>query len=257
MSTIHDPVEHDLLAVTAPRHLDLARTLMQEIRNGRPPVGELLPTEAELCTQYGLSRYAVRQAVQKLCSLGLVTRQAGVGTRVVSDRPQTRYIQSMDTLSDLLHYAQGTTLRLTTRERMTADEAHASLLRCTPGAKWLHLGGVRYGGDEARQPITLVDIYVDAAYSQVPGLGKTTDVPVYSMLEEHFGIKITRVEQQIQGVLIEGATAEALCVPSGSPGLCVIRTYFLHDKAIVVTTGVHPADRFSFSMSLQLAQAAG
>jgi DNA-binding GntR family transcriptional regulator len=256
MSTIHDPVEHDLLAAAAPRHVDLARTLMQDIRNGRHPVGGQLPTEAELCAQYGLSRYAVRQAVQKLCSLGMVTRQAGVGTRVVADRPQTRYVQAMDTLSDLFHYAQGTTLRISLREKLTANEAQGAVLHCAPGAKWLHLGGVRYDGGEGQQPIALVDIYVDAAFSQVPGLGKTLDVPVYALIEEHFGIKITRVAQEIQGVLIEGAAAEALNVPPGSPGLRVIRTYFVRDKVVVVTTGVHPASRFSYTTSFQLTQGA-
>ena len=245
------------LAATSPRHLDLARALMQDIRKGQPAVGELLPTEAELCSKWDLSRYAVRQAVQKLCSLGLVTRQAGVGTRVVSDRPQTRYIQSMDALTDLVRYAKGTTLRVSTRERVQADGGQAALLRCAPGAKWLHIGGVRFGGSAATEPIALVDIYVDTAFSQLPGLTKTLDVPVYTMIEERYGIKVTRVEQELQGLLIEGADADALQVPSGSAGLRIIRTYFVRDKVVEVTTGVHPASRFSYSMTFQLTQAAG
>lgn len=111
MNTSQDESDSDVFATSQPRHLDLARALMQDTRNGQPPVGELLPTEAELCAKWDLSRYAVRQAIQKLCSLGLITRQAGGGTRVVSDRPQTRYVQSMDSLSDLIRYARGTTLR--------------------------------------------------------------------------------------------------------------------------------------------------
>jgi GntR family transcriptional regulator len=257
MNNYQDDPDAAIFAASSPRHLDLARALTQDIRNGQPPVGGLLPTEAELCAKWGLSRYAVRQAIQKLCSLGLVTRQAGVGTRVVSDRPQTRYTQSMDALADLVQYAKGTTLQVSMRERMSADEAHAELLRCAPAAKWLHIAGVRYSGGKAAEPISLVDIYVEAAYGQLKGLTKALDVPVHTMIEEQYGIKVTRVEQELQGLLIEGAAAEALQVTSGSAGMRIIRTYFVRDKVIEVTTGVHPASRFSYSMTFNLTQSAG
>lgn len=254
MPPFNDASEAPLFDVPQPRHVDLARTLMRDIREGRFAVGDMLPTEAELCAQWGLSRYAVRQAIQKLCSLGLVTRQAGVGTTVLADRPQTRYVQSMDTLSDLALYAKGTCLRVNSRQTLQADAAQTALLRCAPGARWLHLEGVRYGGDSADEPISLVDIYVNAEYSRLSGLAKTLDKPVYTMIEEQYGIKVTRVEQEIQGLLIEGATADALQVESGAAGLRIVRSYFLRDKIIEVTTGVHPASRFSYSMSFKLAQ---
>ncbi|CAE6841444.1 Mannosyl-D-glycerate transport/metabolism system repressor MngR [Paraburkholderia domus] len=257
MTVIQDDSIEAVFATTQPRHVDLARTLMQDIRNGTPPVGELLPTEAELCATWNLSRYAVREAVRKLCDLGMISRQAGVGTRVIADRPQTRYVQSMDTLSDLIRYAQGTTLQVSARRTIQADAARAALLRCAPGAKWLHIAGVRHGGSSATEPIALVDIYVDKAFSQLPQLAKTLDTPVYTMVEEQYGIKMTRVEQEVQGLLIEGEQARALQVKSGSAGLRIVRTYFVRDKAIVITTGVHPASRFSYSMTFQLAQAAG
>lgn len=227
---------------------------MQEIHNGHPAVGELLPTEAELCEKWNLSRYAVRQAVQKLCSLGLVTRQAGVGTRVVSDRPLSRFMQVMDSPADLVGYAKGTTLRKSLCERINADECLTALLRCSPGVNWLHIAGTRYGSAPPNEAIALVDIYVDGAFSELPPLGATLDVPVYTMVEKQYGIKVTRVEQEVQGLLIEGTQADVLQVPEGSAGLRIIRTYFLRDKVIAVTTGVHPASRFSYSTTYQLTQ---
>ncbi|MBO3277021.1 GntR family transcriptional regulator [Pseudomonas schmalbachii] len=253
----HDPIEDAVLGAPAPRHVDLARTLMQDIRNGQPPIGGLLPTEAELCAKWGLSRYTVRQAIQKLCALGLVTRQAGVGTRVVANRPQSKYTQSMDALTDLARYAKGTTFQLTVREQIEAGPDQVELLRCEAGTPWLHLGGVRLNSNESREPIALVDIYVDAAFADLPKIGKHMNVPVYNLIEERYGIRMTRVEQELQGVLIDGATAEALQVPAGSPGLRAIRTYFVGDRVVEVTTGIHPASRFSYSMTFQLERPAG
>ncbi|WP_449433539.1 GntR family transcriptional regulator [Pseudomonas putida] len=256
MKNRHENLDDDVLSAPAPRHLDLARTLMQDIRNGQPALGELLPTEAELCAKWGLSRYTVRQAIQKLCTLGLVTRQAGVGTTVIASRPQARYTQSMDNLSDLMRYAKGTQLCLTTRQQLIAKPEHAQLLRGEQGASWLHLSGTRLSVTDDGAPITLVDIYIDADYADLPGLTPPLDVPVYTLIEERYGIKVTRVEQEIQGVLIEGAAAETLQVPTGSAGLRIIRTYYVRDRVIEVTTGVHPASRFSYSTAFQLTSAA-
>ena len=252
MKNRHDPLDDDVLSAPAPRHLDLARTLMQDIGNGQPAIGELLPTEAELCAKWGLSRYTVRQAIQKLCTLGLVTRQAGIGTTVVASRPQSRYIQSMDNLSDLGHYAKGTQLCLTTSEDLTAGPEHAQLLRDAQSGRWLHLSGTRLSVADDGAPITLVDIYIDADYADLPSLTLSLNVPVYTLIEERYGIKVTRVEQEIQGVLIEGTAADTLQVPTGSAGLRIIRTYYVRDRVIEVTTGVHPASRFSYSMAFQL-----
>jgi len=247
-----DPHTAAALAHATPRHLDLAKVLIQNIQGGQPAVGELLPTEAELCSQWGLSRYAVRQAVQKLTDLGMVSRQAGVGTKVVANRPQTRYTQAMDALTDLARYAKGTVLRNVTTRQITASEDHSTLLRTQPGSKWLQISGVRYDSSKDSAPIALVHIFVDADFGQITGLSKKMDVPVYKLIEDKYGIKITHVEQELSSVLIEEDYAQRLNVAPGSPGMQIVRTYFVRDKVVEVTTGLHPADRFRYSMTFQL-----
>lgn len=244
-------------AIPAPeraRHIDLARELAQRIAAGDPPVGALLPTETELCHSTGLSRYAVRQALHKLTGLGLIERQAGVGTRVLASQPPTRYVQAMDGLSDLTRYAEGTSFTATVRERLTADARQAALLRSAPGAKWLHLSGLRTSAGALPEPIALVDIYVAdevSRLSKLPNVGQVFGVPVYQLIEAQYGLRVTRVDQEIQGVCIDGEAAAALRVEPGTPGLRIIRTYLQGERAIEVTTGLHPASRFSYTMSFR------
>lgn len=251
MSTF-DPDTAAALAHTAPRHLDLAKVLIHNIQGGKPAIGELLPTEAELCAQWGLSRYAVRQAVQKLTDLGLVSRQAGIGTTVIASRPQTRYTQAMDALTDLSRYAEGTVLRHVATRNIALDATLAELLRSQPKATWLQITGIRYDSAKASAPIALVNIYVDSAFARLPTMTKKMDVPVYKLIEDAYRIKVTHVEQELRSVLIEGEDAEKLKVPAGSPGLHIMRTYFVRDKIVEVTTGLHPADRFRYTTTFQL-----
>lgn len=53
------------------------------ILTGRIESGALLPSEAELCKQLGVSRPTIREAVRILQSRGLVIAEHGVGVRVI------------------------------------------------------------------------------------------------------------------------------------------------------------------------------
>lgn len=67
----------------------LAESLSEKIRSGTLKPGAQLPTEAELCAEYDVSRTVVREAVARLRSDGLVVPQQGRGM-FVSDNPEPR-----------------------------------------------------------------------------------------------------------------------------------------------------------------------
>jgi len=56
----------------------------QRILAGELKVGDRLPTERDLCAQFGVSRTAVREAITSLAEKGLVDVQPGRGTFVTS-----------------------------------------------------------------------------------------------------------------------------------------------------------------------------
>jgi DNA-binding FadR family transcriptional regulator len=56
-----------------------------EIRSGRWPVGARIPTEPELVAAFGVGRNTVREALQSLVHAGLLSREQGRGTFVISD----------------------------------------------------------------------------------------------------------------------------------------------------------------------------
>ena len=95
-----------LLAQDAPRKAirfaELAQDLTARIASGRYAVGDLLPTEFELCRQYDASRHTVRLAIGELEQLGLVSRRKKVGTRVVAAAPSAGYRQSLASVEDLV-----------------------------------------------------------------------------------------------------------------------------------------------------------
>lgn len=68
--------------VPIPAYYQLKQLIKAQIEEGDLQPGDRLPTEAELCEQYNLSRTPVRQALKELVFEGLLTRTPGRGTFV-------------------------------------------------------------------------------------------------------------------------------------------------------------------------------
>jgi len=64
---------------STPYYQQLVEALEHRLTGGQIPQGERLPSENELCKEFGLSRATVRQALQVLESQGLVTRVTNRG----------------------------------------------------------------------------------------------------------------------------------------------------------------------------------
>ena len=57
----------------------IAQALRERLAAGQPPPGELLPSEAALCEEYGVTRNTVRRALAELEAEGLIETLPGRG----------------------------------------------------------------------------------------------------------------------------------------------------------------------------------
>jgi GntR family transcriptional regulator len=96
-------------------------------------------------------------------------------------------------------------------------------------------------------------VYIDARYDSVAAdVGKRT-VPVYSLIEERYGVKTEKVRQEISAVAVPDEAARALKVKAGSSGLAIVRQYVgAEDRVFEVTLSIYPANRFRYSVELKL-----
>lgn len=235
-----------------PQYALVAQRLMDDIASGRYPVGTLLPAELDLCTQFGVSRHTMREAIRRLLERGLVTRQRGIGTTVKASRVENQYVQTTAKITDLPRYVEDTRLVTTQAEDVIADEALAAVLKCPPGQRWVKVTGYR-NVNKGKLPMALTDIYISAAYGGIRKLIGTMKVPVYTLLERQYSLTIVEVQQEISATIIGAADAKRLSVKPGSAGLVVTRRYLSdNDHTIEVAVNLHPADRYSYSMSLRL-----
>jgi len=244
--------EHRVKPARAVRHGDVTRDLLQGITSGRFPVGSLLPKELELCEQYGTSRHTVRLAINELVELGLVSRRKRMGTRVEARTAPGHYRQSLGSLDDLVQFGEAHTRVLQSfgDQVMTAALAHA--LGTEPGSTWLRLSSLRVNRGGGAVPIGWTDVYLDAAYVDLPGMARQApDTLVATLIEQAYGRQAAEIRQDITAVPLPPGLAEALQAEAGSAALRLVRRYL--DAAgtlIEVSDTIHPADRFTASSRL-------
>ncbi len=65
-----------------PRHRQISRALLGDIASGAYDAGSRLPSEAQLCRKFGVSRPTVGRALRELQDQGLIERRVGSGTYV-------------------------------------------------------------------------------------------------------------------------------------------------------------------------------
>ncbi|MBV8074367.1 MAG: FadR family transcriptional regulator [Candidatus Eremiobacteraeota bacterium] len=63
-------------------HEQVVRAITERIVAGELRTGDALPSEAEMCVEYGVSRSSVREALRVLAEKGLIEVRHGLGTRV-------------------------------------------------------------------------------------------------------------------------------------------------------------------------------
>lgn len=240
------------LPTPSARYLQVARALSDGIAAGRYPLGELLPSEPELCRRFGVSRHTVREALLRLRDAGLIASRRGVGTRVVARQAEPRYVFSAAAVADLSQYARETRLTIDGRDEVTADGALAELLECAPGRRWLRLCGRRYAGG-ARAPFAHATIYLDPVYEAAAHHIGASPAPVFRLIEEMCGVRVTLVEQEVSVVALGAAEAAALGAAPGGPGMRIARRYFDAERRLLeAAVNLHPADRFIYRFSMRL-----
>ena len=245
------------------RHADIARDLADAIAQGRYAVGALLPTEMELCSSYGASRYTVRLALGSLQESGLISRRKTVGTRVEAARPSAGFVQSLASIEDLAQFGAEHVRVVRQIEPVVVDLALARRLGCAGGTRWLRISSLRMEGEQRGKrgrlglPIGWTDVYVDPGCVDIGArVRESPQTLVSSLIEQHYGRRIARVRQEIRATAVPEALAGELRVEPGSPALQVRRSYFdAAGDVVEITLSVHPHDRFTLATELHRARA--
>lgn len=234
------------------RYREVADSLLGQIADDHHPVGAMLPSELELCQQFGVSRYTVREALRRLGDMGVVSRRQGSGTLVRAREPAAKYVQTLGSLGEFLQYPEDTRLHILSAGERVANKPLAETLDGRVRRRWFHIEALRRRSDGL--PLCWSNIYVQPKYaSVVQWIGKDTS-PVHLLIDRHFDQRPAKVGIEMFAGKISTEHAVELEVAEGTPALIVVRRYAeASGNNYEISVIEHPAGRFTYSMELERA----
>lgn len=234
-----------------PRYVQIAKQLADAITSNRYAVGAKLPTEAELCKQFRISRYTAREALRQLRESGLISRRRGAGTTVAASTPTSTFSRSISSFGELKQYADDTRLRIERRGRVAAGSAEGEMLGQRRGREWTRLSAVRIKPGEAA-PICLTTVYLSPDVAPIVAKLPRETGAIHAVIEAELGLRIARIDQTIDAVTLGEADAKRLGATTGGPALRVVRRYYdANDRLLEVSDSLHPGERYTYSMTLR------
>ncbi len=226
-----------------PQYREIELALRARIRGMRP--GDRLPSDSELCQEFGVSRMTARNAMQRLAQDGLVQRIPGLGSFVV-EPPTHRYADRLTAFTREMR-SQGRTPRSWLLERTTrqATDAECRMLDLRPGDPVVVVRRLRLA-DEV--PVALETAVL---IRRVAAAVLAADLEAGSLHEAlaRDGVHLRRGEATITAEAATMEDAALLGIESSHPLLVerrVIRD--VHGRAIEATESRYPSERYALDV---------
>lgn len=214
--------------------------------------GDRIPTEAELCGHYALSRITVRQAIAALVDEGMLEKHQGRGTFVRASRieevtPQAANFLASSFDDDLAHV-----VRVDSVEIVPAADWIAAKLFVEAGQDLYKIRKILLNEE---RPVAFRTTY--APVSLLPDLPRRDlTLPLYRVLESVYGLPPESADETIVFIVADEFRAETLRVPLGHPLILVERiVYLTNGQPAYGSRAYYRADSFQFRRRVERSEA--
>lgn len=230
-----------------PYWAQLAELLGTGIADGTWEPGQLLPSESDLCSFYGVSRPVVRQALAHLAVQGLVHKEKGRGTFVTRPQRAQFVVQEVRGFADEMA-EQG--LRVDTDvlelRPVVVPPEEAARLGVATGSRVLHVERLRRVGGE---PLCLVSTWLPLPRFDGLDAADLATSSLYDVLRDFYAVVPRSGHRRVEAAAADDRTASLLGVKRGTPVLRLSSVSVDQDGTPFETfRAVYRSDRTSFEI---------
>lgn len=227
-----------------PRYYQLKEIIREKMRNGDWTEGQLIPSERELCEQYGISRMTVRQSITELVKEGFLYREQGKGTFVARPKITQQLMRLTGFSEDMKAREWRPGAQILAVEMWPSDETVAKNLRLKEGQPVFKLHRLRLANSE---PLALETTCISFMGCESLLEENLEHNSLYNLLTNKYGLNIREAEQEIEAGLANAAEAELLKMAEGGPVLRMCRTTYVERNQVVeYAQSVYRGDKYKF-----------
>lgn len=232
---------------TGPIYAKIEADLRRQIGDGTLALGSRLPAEQDLAERYGVARMTVRQALGRLSAAGIVERRHGVGTFITNNKAERVTSRLLGFREDAIAHGLEPSTQILDKRFAPLTAGDAILLGTAEGLSALHVSRLRFTNG---QPIGHNTVVILPPYAEkLEGIDWTASF--YSGAAEELGYEVSEVDQTIESVNADAATADALGAHEGAALLRVTRvTYLASGGRLGLTRSLYRGDHYFLSLRL-------
>lgn len=209
----------------SPVYIQIHNQLRSNIENGKWHVGQKIPAERELATEFGVSRMTLRQAIQTLVDEGVLERRVGSGTFVANRKVQEK-MSGVTSFTELMQAIGKVPSSKTISYHLTIpSESEAEKLKLKSGERVLRMERVRYG---SKVPICYEVATIPAALIKNFSKDEVTS-SFYRTLEEKANLYPGHAVQNVSATSATEKIAEYLKIRRGDALLRMTQISYLQD----------------------------
>ena len=228
-----------------PLYFRIQEQLRAKIESGEFAPEKPLPTEAQLCEMYGVSRATVREALRSLAQLGMIEKRQGIGTFV--SRPKfDEMLPGLNSFSMEMNLrGHSVQTRVLSKEHVAAPSRVAKALAVEESSPVLRVKRLRFLDQKPMLVSTSFlppFVAIDNAFS----------ASIYQMFKEKYGLHIIQGQAIIEAGLAGQEVAHLLAIEPSAPVLQVIWLAETADKRIVeYSEGTYRGDCYRYIVQVR------
>ncbi|WP_281190955.1 GntR family transcriptional regulator [Staphylococcus schleiferi] len=230
-----------------PLYYQIYQGIHERIKSGEFKEGDKIPSERNLCEQFGVSRITVREALERLEKDRIIKREHGKGSFVLGSQ-YNQFLNELYSFKDEIEKnGDKASTKMLSIKLIPSTPFLQEKMQLTPYQYVYELKRIRLSND-----VTLIyEIsYLPMRYCEGLEQFDFNKVSLYETLNQHYGIQITNAYENLTASKLSREDAKLLNGVVDDSCMFIERFSYMDDAVIEFTQSVASGHKYKYTVKL-------